>query len=167
MWNKRGAEIQLLKIKNWHTAPSGGSKQTHVPLSIPHILNTQLSPSRQRQKHNQSAFHQRHCHYTGHLEPAGWLWISYPVKYRSYLGIVLKHLIALHVVTLEHDDGSVEAGDVQTEVIRSDFFIRCVRKHLETGFVTQPMKSIIAMGVIHHATFNKMQTMTVFGFESD
>lgn len=51
---------------------------------------------------------------------------GYIMKYRSYLSIVLKHLIALHVVTLEHDDGSVEAGDVQTEVICPDFFIRRV-----------------------------------------
>lgn len=52
------------------------------------------------------------------------------VEYESYLGIVLEHLIALHEVTLEHDDGSVDAGDVQTEVICPNFFIRRVREHL-------------------------------------
>lgn len=60
------------------------------------------------------------------------LWIigSYG-DHRSYLSIVLKHLIALHVVTLEHDNRPVEAGDVQAEVICSDFFIRSVGEHLE------------------------------------
>lgn len=48
----------------------------------------------------------------------------------AYLSIVLKHLIALHVVALEHEDGSVEAGDVQTQVICSYFFIGSVREHL-------------------------------------
>lgn len=52
---------------------------------------------------------------------------------RSYLSVVLEHLIALHVVTLEHDDGPVEAGDVQTEVICPDFFVRCVGEHLGDG----------------------------------
>lgn len=131
---------------------------THVPLGISNILNTQLPPH-DRDKNNQSAFHQRHCHYTGHLEPAGWLWISYTVKYRSYLGIVLEHLIALHVVTLEHDDGSVETGDVQTEVIRSDFFIRCVGKHLERRFLTQPVK---ASSPWTSFIMPRLHTMTVF-----
>lgn len=64
---------------------------------------------------------------------AAWLWITWLLReeYESYLSIVLEHLIALHVVTLEHDDGSVEAGDVQTEVVRPNFFIRRVREHLE------------------------------------
>lgn len=48
----------------------------------------------------------------------------------AYLSIVLKHLIALHVVALEHEDGSVEAGDVQTQVVCSYFFIGSVREHL-------------------------------------
>lgn len=48
----------------------------------------------------------------------------------AYLSIVLKHLIALHVVALEHEDGSVEAGDIQTEVICSNFLIGSVREHL-------------------------------------
>lgn len=51
----------------------------------------------------------------------------------TYLSIVLKHLIALHVVALEHEDGSVEAGDVQTEVICPYFFIGSVREHLSNS----------------------------------
>lgn len=50
-----------------------------------------------------------------------------------YLSIVLKHLIALHVVALEHEDGSVETRDVQTQVVRSYFFIGSVREHLENS----------------------------------
>lgn len=48
----------------------------------------------------------------------------------SYLGVVLKHLIALHVVTLEHDDRPVEAGHVQAEVVRPDLFVRRVGENL-------------------------------------
>lgn len=48
----------------------------------------------------------------------------------AYLSIVLKHLIAPHVVTLEHEDGSIEAGDVQAEVVCSYFLIGSVGEHL-------------------------------------
>lgn len=48
----------------------------------------------------------------------------------SYLGVVLEHLIALHVVTLEHDDGPVQAGHVQAEVVCPDFFVRRVGEDL-------------------------------------
>ncbi len=67
------------------------------------------------------------------------LWIIW-LLYESYLSIVLKHLIALHVVTLEHDDRSVEAGDIQTEVICPNFFIRRVWEYLETRCLSQKMK---------------------------
>lgn len=56
----------------------------------------------------------------------------------SYLGVVLEHLIALHVVTLEHDDGPVEAGHVEAEVICPDFFVRRVGEHLGK----QPVQNI-------------------------
>lgn len=49
----------------------------------------------------------------------------------TYLGVILEHLVALHVVTLEHHYGSVEAGNIQTEIICADFFVRCVWEHLE------------------------------------
>lgn len=60
------------------------------------------------------------CHHRGigHLED--------DLRPGPYLCIVLKHLIALHVVALEHEDGSVKAGDVQTEVICSYFLIGSV-----------------------------------------
>lgn len=48
----------------------------------------------------------------------------------SYLGVVLKHLIALHVVTLEHDDRAVEARHVQAEVVGPDFFVCRVGENL-------------------------------------
>lgn len=60
------------------------------------------------------------CHHRGigHLED--------DLRPGPYLCIILKHLIALHVVALEHEDGSVKAGDVQTEVICSYFLIGSV-----------------------------------------
>ena len=70
------------------------------------------------------------------------------MKHRSYLSIVLEHLIALHVVTLEHDDGSVETGDIETEVIRPNFFIRRVREHLETRFHAQKGKTLLYYSII-------------------
>lgn len=54
----------------------------------------------------------------------------------SYLGVVLKHLVALHVVTLEHDHGPVEAGHVQAEVVRPDFLVRRVGEDLEDKIKT-------------------------------
>lgn len=75
---------------------------------------------------NNKPFHQRHT-------TAAWFWNIWLLReFGPYLGVILEHLIPLHVVTLEHDDGSVEAGDVQTEVVCPDFFIRRVRKHLES-----------------------------------
>ncbi len=98
-----------------------------------------------RQQHNSSAF-QSHFQHVGCLQhQPGYGLFGCFVKRRSYLSIVLKHLIALHVVTLEHDDGSVEAGDVQTEVICPDFFIRCVREHLETRCLTQKGRKCAAI----------------------
>lgn len=63
-----------------------------------------------------------------------------PCCHGSYLGIVLKHLIALHVVTLEHDDGPVEAGNIQAEVVCADFFVRRVREHLVKRAVKKKKK---------------------------
>lgn len=37
------------------------------------------------------------------------------------------------MVALEHEDGSVETRDVQTQVVRSYFFIGSVREHLENS----------------------------------
>lgn len=52
-------------------------QQTGTQRSTLHLKPRQhtANPSWHRQKHNQSAFHQCHCHYTGHLEPTAWLWI--------------------------------------------------------------------------------------------
>lgn len=95
-------------------------------------------------KHNLPAFHQSHFQYISHWEARMARVMDYLAALwnRFYLSIVLEHLIALHVVTLEHDNRSVEAGDVQTEVICPNFFIRCVWEHLETRCLTQPMKNI-------------------------
>ena len=48
----------------------------------------------------------------------------------AHLGVVLKHLVALHVMALQHHDGAVETGHVQAEVIRTDLLVGRVREHL-------------------------------------
>lgn len=81
-----------------------------------------------------------------------------PCCHGSYLGIVLKHLIALHVVTLEHDDGPVEAGNIQAEVVCADFFVRRVREHLVKRAVKK--KKNISEG--RNTSFQVRELMTLF-----
>lgn len=127
---RRKRETQLLK--RWHTAPSGGSKRA--------LASARTVESRHEKRHagdagrnvtnkrfavtvcNKKSEKRENCE-------RGVVTLDCPC-HGSYLGVVLKHLIALHVVTLEHDDRPVEAGHVQAEVVRPDFFVRCVRKDL-------------------------------------
>lgn len=141
-WKERTWELlkktTSVLLKNWHTAPSGGSKQVlFLPLCTTQMLHNDTG--------NQSAFHPSHFskhQASGSRErPPGYGLFGRYGEYESYLGIVLEHLIALHVVTLEHDDRSVEAGDVQTEVVCPNFFICCVREHLgKKRCLSQKMK---------------------------
>lgn len=112
--------------------------------------NLHCAPLLVTERNNQSPFHQSHFQYVGHHKARmatcnNTLVMDWLLFDGSYLRIVLKHLIALHVVTLEHDDGSVEAGDVQTEVICPNFFIRCVCEHLETRCLSQNWALIIIL----------------------
>lgn len=74
------SKTQLLK--DWHTAPSGGSNHAfYAPLCVCICCKTALwtqhtaIPSWHRQKHDQWALPQCQCHEICHLEPMPWPWI--------------------------------------------------------------------------------------------
>lgn len=144
MWNKRRwgeTQIHAASIQH-HLVVQTGIQRYTLLLNPRYAPNTQLSPH----ETDKNTINQN---FINVIVTTSAIWSHQPcyglfgsfVKHRSYLSIVLEHLIALHVVTLEHDDRSVEAGDVQTEVICPNFFIRCVWEHLGTRFLTQPMKT--------------------------
>lgn len=145
---KSNSAPQLLK--NWHAVPSGGRKEAfYTPLTAAlHLLHNNRLMTKTQSISISKLFplHQPWKGENGCVQhQSGYGLFGYFVKRRSYLSIVLKHLIALHVVTLEHDDGSVEAGDVQTEVICPDFFVRSVWEHLETQCLTQKGRQLSSL----------------------
>lgn len=119
-WVEETASVQHTVIQRHQVAKSRSSATTHSALQCASICKAANSQCRANAHISINRLPS-----SRHRPPEGW--------FGPYLCIVLKHLIALHVVALEHEDGSVKAGDVQTEVICSYFFIGSVREHLENS----------------------------------
>lgn len=127
---RRKKETQLLK--HWQTAPSGGSKRALAAQTAFACTVKPRHGKRHADDADKSVTNKRFRKKGGKKRErceGGTVTLN-GLCHGSYLGVVLKHLIALHVVTLEHDDGPVEAGHVQTEVVGPDFFVRRVGENL-------------------------------------
>lgn len=49
----------------------------------------------------------------------------------THHGVVLPELVAFEMMALEHHDGSVQLGNVQTQVVRPDLLIGRVGENLQ------------------------------------
>lgn len=105
-----------------------------------HLLETEVTPNLGRSE----PLTPRH-----HIQlptPSSWL-IIYPLtaktkppepKWRVWFSsecthqrVVLPQLIAFQMMTLEHHDGAIQLGHVQTQIICADFFIGSIGENLE------------------------------------